>query len=374
MRLQNACVCGLAIVLILALQAYCVGQTRIDATQQSVTGASNAPQSTTTPSPVNSSTQNTPVGNASVPVNPPATAPTGSDTSNPPSQSTAPANNGTSPAAAFPQLQPSVPRSAVPPHATQPAARSGDRDPLLDLPPLPKGKVSLEGGTLVQVDPVRDRIIMTPFQGKRQEIAFDVRTQFTRDGQTIAVRDLQPGTPIYADTIWDGRHIFAKSIRIFTSTHSDQEHGQILAFDSSNGVLQVRDELFPQAVDLKVSNNTVIRKNQSPGSTADLRPGSLVAIKFQPGSHGQAYQIDVLAVPGSAFVFSGPITHIDLLAHVIGISNRSDSVIYDIHFDPNRVKITPDLQEGADVDINATFEGSHYTANDITIRSARSSQ
>ena len=227
---------------------------------------------------------------------------------------------------------------------------------------------------MIRVDPVRDRIVLTPFQGKREEIAFDVRTQFTRDGKTIAVRDLRPGTPIYADTIWDGQHVFAKSIRIFTSTHQDQEHGQILAFNAGDGTLHVRDELFPQPVDLKVNSNTVIRKNQSPGSVADLQPGSLVAIKFQPGSRGQAYQIDVLATPGAEFVFSGPVTHIDLLTHVIGISNRSDSVIYDIHFDPNRVRITPDLQEGADVDVNATFNGTEYSANTITIRSARAAQ
>ncbi len=255
--------------------------------------------------------------------------------------------------------------------ATRPA---GDRDALLDLPALPKGKVALQGGTLVQVDPVRDRLIMRPFgERKKQEFAFDVRTQFTRDGKTIAVRDLRPGSQIYADTIWDGEKVFAKSVRIFTGSHQDQEHGQILAFDPGNGSMRVRDELFPEPVDLKISKDTVIRTNQSPGTTADLRPGALVAIKFQPGSRGQVYQVDVLATPGAQFAFSGPITHIDLLSHMIGISNRSDSVIYDIHFDPQRVKITPELQEGADVDVNATFDGTRYFANTIAIRNARNS-
>jgi hypothetical protein len=248
--------------------------------------------------------------------------------------------------------------------------RTGDRDPLLDLPPLPKGKISLQGGTLVQVDPVRDRLIMKPFgERKKEEIAFDVRTQFVRDGKNIAVRELRPGSPIYADTIWDGQHVFAKSVRMFSGTYQDQEHGQIIAFDQPNGSLRVRDELFSAPVELKVSSNTVIRKNQAPATVADLLPGALVAIKFQPGSHGQVYQVDVLATPGSAFEFSGPVTHIDLLTHVIGISNRSDSVIYDIHFDPSRVRVTPQLQEGAEVDVNATFDGTRYFANTIDIRS-----
>jgi hypothetical protein len=250
--------------------------------------------------------------------------------------------------------------------------RTGDRDPLLDLPPLPKAKVALQGGTLVQVDPVRDRLIMRPFgERKRQEIAFDVRTQFVRDGKNIAVRDLRPGNQIYADTIWDGQHVFAKSVRMFSGTYQDQEHGQIIAFDQANGSLRVRDELFPDPVDLKVSSNTVIRKNQTVTTVADLCPGALVAIKFQPGSRGQVYQVDVLATPGSAFVFSGPVTHIDLLTHVIGISNRSDSIIYDVQFDPARVRITPQLQEGAEVDVNATFDGTRYFADTIEIRGPR---
>ena len=267
------------------------------------------------------------------------------------------------------------PNGAVNGTGTTQATRTGDRDPLLDLPSLPKGKVALQGGTLVQIDPVRNRVVMRPFgQRKREEFAFDVRTQFTRDGKNIPVRDLRPGNQIYADTIWDGQKVFAKSVRIFTGSHQDQEHGQILAYDAGSGSLRVRDELFPDPVDLKVSQGTVIRKNQSPGTVADLQPGALVAIKFQPGSRGQVYQVDVLATPGSQFAFSGPITHIDLLTHVIGISNRSDSVIYDIHFDADRVKVTPELQEGADVDVNATFDGTKYLANTIAIRSARNSQ
>ena len=254
------------------------------------------------------------------------------------------------------------------------AAGTTEHDSLLDLPALPQAKVALQGGTLIRVDPVRDRLVMAPFQGKREEIAFDIRTQFTRDGKTITVRDLKPGSQIYADTIWDGQHVFAKSVRIFTGTYQDQEHGQIIAFDAANGSLRVRDELFPDPVELKIGSGTVIRKDQSPASVAELRPGALVAIKFQPGSRGQVYQVDVLATPGSGFVFSGPVTHVDLLSHVLGVSNRSDSVIYDIHFDPARVRITPQLQEGAEVDVNATFDGTQYLANTIAIRSARESQ
>lgn len=336
--------------------------------------ASQQPDSTNAPATSNTTTgigspavTNSPATGAPASSTPATSLPTGNIPATGAPSPTAPAMS----APAESSLQPGATTGSGTPTAT----RTGDRDPLLDLPALPKRRVSLQGGTLVQVDPVRNRVIMRPFgQRKKEEFAFDVRTQFTKDGKTIAVRDLRPGNQIYADTIWDGERVFAKSVRIFTGSHQDQEHGQILAFDPGNGSLRVRDELFPDPVDLKVGKDTVIRKNQSPGTTADLRPGALVAIKFQPGSRGQVYQVDVLATPGAQFAFSGPVTHINLLTHMIGISNRSDSVIYDIHFDPQRVKITPELQEGADVDIDATFDGTRYFANTIAIRSARTSQ
>ena len=343
MSLRNCCVFGLIVV----VAAICAAQSA-PASQQA--GSANAPANGSASTGMSSPAATTPPVNAPAATSAPATsAPT-----------TGSAN--AQPSAAAPNS-----RTTTPP--------SGDRDPLLDLPTLPKGRVALQGGTLVQVDPVRDRLVMRPFgERKKQEVAFDVRTQFTRDGKNIAVRDLRPGNQIYADTIWDGQKVFAKSVRIFTASHQDQEHGQILAFDSGSGSLRVRDELFPDPVDLKVGKDTVIRKDQLPGTVADLRPGSLVAIKFQPGTRGQVYQVDVLATPGSQFVFSGTVTHIDLLSHVIGISNRSDSVIYDVHFDPERVKITQDLQEGSEVDVNATFDGTRYFANTLAMRSARNSQ
>ncbi len=261
-----------------------------------------------------------------------------------------------------------VSNTAHPSHSQQP-------DPLLDLPPLPEKTVSLLGGTLLQLDPIRDRIIMRPFLGKKREIAFDVRTQFLQDGKKISTHDLRPGTRIYADTIWDGSRVFAKSVRVFTgSEHQDQQHGQIISFNPGNGLLRVRDELFPEPMELKVTSSTVIRKNQGPATTADLRPGALVSVNFQPGDKGLVHDINVLATPGSAFVFEGPVTHLDLLSHVLAISNRTDSVIYDIHFDPARLRITPDLQEGAEVNVKATFDGNQYVANNVTVLTARRDQ
>jgi hypothetical protein len=339
MLFRNGCI----IILLAVLGVWSAAQNAQGASQPSASGATNS-----------SAGSNPSTGIASPAVTDPAAS---------------------NPAAAIstPGLQPSGSKPSAQ-SATAKAAGAAEHDSLLDLPPLPQGKVALQGGTLIRVDPVRNRLVMAPFQGKRAEIAFDVRTEFTRDGKKIALRDLKPGSHIYADTIWDGQHVFAKSVRIFTGTYQDQEHGQIIAFDPGNGSLRVRDELFPDPVELKLSSSTVIRKDQSVGSAADLRPGALVAIKFQPGSHGQVYQVDVLATPGSAFVFSGPVTHIDLLSRVLGVSNRSDSVIYDIHFDPARVRITPQLQEGAEVDVNATFDGTQYLANTIAIRSARESR
>src|SRR5690348_14519362 len=55
-------------------------------------------------------------------------------------------------------------------------------DPLLDLPALPKGSVTLLGGTVKSIDQVRDHLTVEPFGGKSEKIAFDERTHFYRDG------------------------------------------------------------------------------------------------------------------------------------------------------------------------------------------------
>ncbi len=249
------------------------------------------------------------------------------------------------------------------------AERQGP-DALLDLPPLPEEKLSLIGGKVVRVDRVLERMEVQPFgEKKKTEFAFDIRTQVTRDGAKIPVKDIKPGDRVYADTQPDSQNrVFAKNIRVVTKqAAADTGHGQIVSYDASSGKLVIRDELVPQPVTLQLTRDTVIRKDQSAGSTADLQPGSLVSVSFIPGGNTVASQVTVLAVPGASFVFAGPVTHLDLSSHLLAVANQTDGKTYDIQFDPGKTGVKRDLREGSNVSVNATFDGHNYVANQVSV-------
>lgn len=243
-------------------------------------------------------------------------------------------------------------------------------DSLLDLPSLPKNpRVSLIGGKVISVDRIMDRIEIQPFGGKRTELAFDVRTQVYRDGVKISPKDVRPGDRVYADTLLDNDHrVFAKSIRVITKLRdTDRGHGQVVEYDAANGKLVMRDELLSRPLTLHLTRDTIIRKDQGAGSIADLKPGTLVAVSFVPGGEAQVQELSILAVPGNSFIFSGPVTHLDLSAHLLVLANKTDGKIYELDYDPGRLGPNKDLREGSDVTVNATFDGTRYVAQQLQL-------
>src|SRR5437879_7945481 len=81
----------------------------------------------------------------------------------------------------------------------EPSKRASD-DETSDFPPLPKGTVSLIGGTVMKLDPIRDRIVLRAFGGRDVNLSFDVRTKVLRQETAVSTREIRPGTRIYADT------------------------------------------------------------------------------------------------------------------------------------------------------------------------------
>ena len=243
-------------------------------------------------------------------------------------------------------------------------------DSLLDLPPLPKdSQLALIGGKVVSVDRIMDRIEIQPFGGKKTELAFDVRTQAYRDGVKIPLKEIHPGDRVYADTLLDkDRRVFAKSIRVITKLRdTDRGHGQVMTYDAANGKLTMRDELVSRPLTLHVTRDTTIRKDQETGSVADLKPGALIAVVFTPGGAGAVQEISVLAVPGSSFIFAGPVTHLDLSTHLLVVANKTDGKSYELDYDPARLASARDIREGTDVTVNATFDGKRYVAQNVSL-------
>lgn len=258
-------------------------------------------------------------------------------------------------------------------NTTTTAAERENYDPLLDLPPLPHNTVTLIGGTVTSLDEIMNRMVVQPFGSKQKmNVAFDTRTHFFRDGHPISYRDIRQGQRVYLDTMLNGSKVFAKQIWIQTAVESGVGRGQIVDFDSSRGMLTVRDELSSQALKMRVTPSTIIRHGKQQASTADLVEGALVALQFGPQRELQ--QITVLAKPGTTFTFAGQITYLDLSRKVIAVMNGSDRNRYDISIDAIAPSIIRQLHEGMDVSVSAVFDGNQYAARQIEFAQANSSR
>jgi hypothetical protein len=245
-------------------------------------------------------------------------------------------------------------------------------DPLLDLPPLPKGQTTLVGGTVHSIDQIRNRLTVQPFGGPSMKIFFDERTHIYRDGVPSTQLVIHKGDRVYVDTMLDGTKVFARNIRVVTGMHAADARGQITRNDAGTGRITVQDELSARPVTFRVTPATVVSGGSST-SVAELQPGSLVTVKFVPDRNNRdvAQQISVIAAPGSVFTFYGRITYLNMATRTLAVANESDKKTYDIKFTPAAVDAQM-LGEGKQVLVKARFDGSGYTADNIQFMKAKS--
>jgi len=237
-------------------------------------------------------------------------------------------------------------------------------DPLFDLPRLKQNRASLIGGTLESVDQLRGRFILRPFGRGKLTIAFDPRTQFVRGRKVSSAQDMHRGDRVYVETVLNGTAVFAKTIHLPTDATLGGTLGQIIAYDAARGSLSIRDQLSSQPVRFHVTANTII-------TGTGISPGAVVQVNFLPGKDpALVREIVVLASPGSVFTFAGRITFLDVAAHELVLANASDDIRYEIQFNPAVVKAGAKerLQEGADVNIAARFNGQRYVAESVTVQ------
>ncbi len=267
-------------------------------------------------------------------------------------------------------------RAVQPSSRKAPAASSAPantaEEPLFPVPPMPKGEVSLVGGTVAKVDRVRNRLSVRPFGGKNMSMFFDERTHIYRDGIETTQLGIHPGDRVYVDTMLEGSRIFARNIRVETHSAPADARGQVLAYNPSTGIMTVLDELSSQDVNVRVTRDTVIQGEQ-PGGGADLRPGSLVVVQFSPqrADRGLARQISVLATPGSNFLFAGKVIFLDMRSGILGIQNQTDNKIYNLRFTPSTPGVSRDLVVGSEVTAPAVFNGTEYIAQQISLTQAK---
>jgi hypothetical protein len=267
--------------------------------------------------------------------------------------------------------QPQQPKTEILDSSATSGVSNNGRDPILDPPPFPSGNATLVGGIIRDVDHVRNRMVVAVFGGGRWTVFFDERTHIFRNGAETTQIALKKGERVYVDTMLDGtRHdIFARNIRVGVSAPPADADGQIIAVDKAHGELTLRDSINSVPVHFGVDKETRISSGATPVTLNEVKTGALVHVKFSPsgGNRGVAREVIITASPGAAFTFFGTLTYLDMHRGLLAIHNLTDNKNYDIHFRPERTQESSNLGVGSNVKIIATFEGTRYTAQSITL-------
>lgn len=251
------------------------------------------------------------------------------------------------------------------------ALATDGHDPILDPPPFPRGQTTLVGGIISKVDRVRNHLDLAVFGGTHWTINFDERTHIFLNGAQTTQMALKKGQRIYVDTMQDNnKHdIFARNIRLGTTLAPADAAGQIVEVSGGHREVLFRDAIGGETVRFAVASDALISKGSQPASFDDLRPGTLVRVKFAPqrADRGMVKEISILASPGANFIFHGIITFLDTHRGVFAVRSTGDNKTYDLHFVPARVDPERKLGVGAEVQAIANFDGKQYTAQQITV-------
>lgn len=243
---------------------------------------------------------------------------------------------------------------------------------LQDESALPKGRATLLGGTVTRVDPIRDRLVVKAFGGRDVTIDFDARTHVMRGATPASIRDVRPGAKVYADTIANNERIFAKTLRLEAGSVLGEARGQVLGYDATRGLLKVRDLISSQPINLSVTSGTKVHSGDQPATAADLVTGALVQIDFQGSSEGRsvADSINILARPGSIFVFTGRVAVIDLRDSHLTLYRQPGDAAFEVGLGSLTPNETLNLKPGTDVVVHAQFDGRGYEARSIELAPA----
>lgn len=264
---------------------------------------------------------------------------------------------------------------AVPARAQDPVAnsrsiteiRTPSSEDSSDLPPLRKGPVSLIGGAVVKMDPMRDRMVVRPYGGGDVTIEFDVRTVILRGSSPASPRDIRVGTRIYADTILSNGRIFAKTVRLDVTPTPGETKGQVIAYDSSKRVLRINDTISSQPLTVRLDPQTAILFGNRSASPSDLVNGTLVEVAFRSSSEGpsRAEKIDILAQPGGTFTFAGKIAVVDLRDAHLTLTEPERENTFEVGLDSLPAAEKAALRQGMSVVVRARFDGRRYQAQSV---------
>lgn len=242
------------------------------------------------------------------------------------------------------------------------------------LPSVPAGKSTIFGGEIRDLDAVRDQLTLKVFGDRPMKILFDERTEVYRDGDRVSLHELHPAEHASVQTTLDGTKLFAVSVHMLSRSQEVQYEGRITNFNQANGELTVASGQSRETIKMLVQSDTSFaRMGQTAFSSQhtgpfDLVPGTLVSVQFKTGGKDEAVasQIEILAVPGARFVFSGNLTSLDLHSGLLILVDPRDNRSYQVTFDPAGIPVTESLHLGDNVRVVAEYDGIHYMASNIT--------
>jgi hypothetical protein len=227
------------------------------------------------------------------------------------------------------------------------------------------GKVSLVRGVLKRTDPIHDQLVIHTFGGGNLRIAFDARTQLLSENASTHLISIPAGSVVSVDTVIDGGKLFARSVR--TGSPSTVElDGQVVRYDAAKSQLTLRDPMSPENLLLRVTPSTTVVNRGQTASPQALSPGMLVRVQLSP-TRNAATNVEILAERGSSFAFEGRIVAVDLRSRVLAVSNNSDQSVHELAIGSLDDVSLGLLREGADVSIQAEFDGTRYNVRTVTL-------
>lgn len=252
---------------------------------------------------------------------------------------------------------------AAPPSTVSGAAKKVDSGDDLFPPHRHNGKVGLVRGVLKKVDPIYDQLVIHTFGDGDTRIAFDGQTRLLAENSDARLSNLPAGSVVSVDTVMDDGKLFANFVRIGTAG-SAELNGQVVRYDPSRSQLILRDPISPENISLRVNDSTkVVRQGQN-SSPQNLSDGMLVRVWYS-AAQNLANEIEVVAARGDSFTFEGRIVAVDLRSRVLSLSNNTDQSLRELSFsalDNNSLNL---LREGAQVSIQAEFDGNHYNVRSV---------
>lgn len=269
---------------------------------------------------------------------------------------------------AIAQMPSQAPSAANTPHPATQTTASGS------LPPSPGGRSTVMGGEIRTVDPVRDQFILKVSGGQSVKIYFDERTQVYRNGTKIHVLDLHPSDHASVETTLDGTAIFALRIHILSKVPGDELRGRIVSYNSRRGELTLMANSSHEPLTLHLPPDAPVATIGQDGSSKQLQgpasfiPGSVVDVRYTGSKSGRGIVtgVDILAIPGSTFVFSGTLSSMDLHIGRLIVLDPRDNKTYPIEFPPTLLPVMRTLHAGSIVKVVTLFDGTHYVASQIT--------